>query len=121
MNNTSEDRINEMIEAVMKVARGDYSVQIELSPKNDDLDSLALGLNMMIDDVKNEITERKQALEAFKQQASFVNNNPAPVLQAGYDGNIIQFNPAAKELFKKDLAEKSIYDIFSEIEELAVR
>ncbi len=121
MDKTSEDRINVMIEAVMKVARGDYSAQIELLDKNDDLDSLAMGINMMIDDVKNEITERKQAMEALKQQASFVNNNPAPVLQAGYDGNIIQFNPAAKELFKRDLTGKSIYNIFSEIEELTVK
>ncbi len=97
MDKTSEDRINEMIEAVMEVARGDYSVQIEISDKNDDFDSLAMGINMMIDDVRHEITARKQAMEALKLQASFVNNNPAPVLQAGYDGNIIQFNPAAKE------------------------
>jgi len=61
MDKTSEDRINEMIEAVMKVARGDYSVQIELSDKNDDLDSLAMGLNMMIDDVRHEMTECKLA------------------------------------------------------------
>ena len=42
-------RVTEMTDAIQKVARGDYSVQIELSGRNDDLDSLALGLNMMID------------------------------------------------------------------------
>ncbi len=66
MDKTSKDRINEMIEAVMKVARGDYSVQIELSPQNDDLDSLATGLNMMIDDVRNDVTERKKAEERIE-------------------------------------------------------
>jgi signal transduction histidine kinase len=45
-------RTNDMIEAVMRVARGDYSVQVRLSDKNDELDSLAIGLNMMIDDLK---------------------------------------------------------------------
>jgi len=49
---SEKDRINEIIESIMKVARGDYSVQVELSGKNDDLDSLAMGLNMMIDDLK---------------------------------------------------------------------
>ena len=34
MDKTLEERMNEMIEAVMKVARGDYSVQVELSGKN---------------------------------------------------------------------------------------
>lgn len=51
------DRINEMIEAIMKVARGNYSAQVELSDKNDDLDSLGMGINMMIDDIRNRTEE----------------------------------------------------------------
>ncbi len=83
----SQKRINEMVEAVIKVARGDYSGQVELSGKNDEFDSLAMGLNMMIDDVRagfedvdrrgkelsalnkrleQGITEREQAEEALK-------------------------------------------------------
>ena len=50
------DRLNDIIEAVMSVARGDYSTQIGLSGKNDDIDSLAIGINMMIDDLR----ERKE-------------------------------------------------------------
>ena len=58
MNTTLEkDRINEMIEGVMKVARGDYSAQVELSGKNDELDSLAIGLNMMIDDIRTGVED----------------------------------------------------------------
>ena len=45
-----KERMNEMIETIMKVARGDYSVQIEVSDENADIDSLGIGLNMMIDD-----------------------------------------------------------------------
>jgi nitrogen fixation/metabolism regulation signal transduction histidine kinase len=56
----NKDRMSEIIEAVKKVARGDYSVQMKLSNKNDDIDSLAMGLNMMIDDIK-------QAQEALKE------------------------------------------------------
>jgi len=47
-----KERINEIIEAIIKVARGDYSVQIKLTGKNDEFDSIAMGLNMMIDDLK---------------------------------------------------------------------
>ena len=36
----------------MKVARGDYSVQIELSKESDHLDALAIGINMMVDDIR---------------------------------------------------------------------
>jgi len=57
-----EERIDAMIDAIMKVARGDYSAQIELSDKNDELDSLGIGINMMIDDIKhsNEETQREK-------------------------------------------------------------
>jgi len=61
-----KERMNDMIEAVMKVARGDYSVQVELSGKNDELDSLAMGLNMMIDDIRNGIEELHRANEKLK-------------------------------------------------------
>ncbi len=51
MDKTSEiERINEIIDVIMQVARGDYSIQLKLSNKNDDLDSLAVGINMMIED-----------------------------------------------------------------------
>ena len=63
-----KERMNEIIEAMMKVARGDYSVRVELSGKNDDLDALAMGLNMMIDDIRNGIEELRRANE--KLQAS---------------------------------------------------
>ena len=51
--------VSEMIEAIMKVAGGDYSVQLELSDQNDELDSLAVGLNMMIDDIKTSEQEMR--------------------------------------------------------------
>ena len=54
---TAEEVINEMIETVTKVARGDYSVQVEFSGKNDDLDSLAMGLNMMTDDIRTSMED----------------------------------------------------------------
>ena len=69
---SEKERINEMIEAIMKVARGDYSVQIKLSDKNDDLDSLAMGLNMMIDDLRTLIIERKRADEEIRKLSSAV-------------------------------------------------
>ncbi len=53
-------RINEMLEAIIKVAQGDYSVQIEISERNDMLDSLAMGFNMMIDDVRDSVEIAQQ-------------------------------------------------------------
>ena len=62
-----KDRIDEMLDTVMEVARGDYSVQVELSGKNDELDSLAMGLNMMIDDLKASTIELSYAANRIEE------------------------------------------------------
>jgi hypothetical protein len=51
--NTDQDKVEEIISAVMKVASGDFSVQIEVSEEYNYLDALAMGINMMIDDLRN--------------------------------------------------------------------
>src|SRR4030042_1429406 len=68
---SEKDRINEMIGAIMQVARGNFSIRIKLSDKNDDLDSLAMGINMMIEDIESKqkrVTERTNELETSKKQ-----------------------------------------------------
>ena len=47
-----ENRIDEIIEGVMKVAQGDLSVQLEVSEENNHMDALAIGFNMMVDDLR---------------------------------------------------------------------
>jgi hypothetical protein len=73
MDKTSEEeRVNEMIEATMKVARGDYSVQVRLSGRDDDLDSLAMGLNMMIDDLRANTIKIGYAVDRVGQVLSII-------------------------------------------------
>jgi len=52
-----KDRMDKMLDTVIKMARGDYSVQLDLSGKNDEIDSLAMGLNMMIDDIRTSMED----------------------------------------------------------------
>ncbi len=47
-----KDRIDKLIDVIIKVARGRFSVQAEVTDKNDELDSLAMGINMMIDEIR---------------------------------------------------------------------
>jgi PAS domain S-box-containing protein len=102
MDKTSKDRINEMIKAARRVARGDYSAQIELSPQNDDLDSLAMGLNMMIDDVRNEITERKKTEEKLQESEqryrSLYEGVPIGLYRSTPEGKRIEGNPAIVDI-----------------------
>ncbi|MCH8003204.1 MAG: PAS domain S-box protein [Nanoarchaeota archaeon] len=85
-------------------------VQVSWNYKRDK-EGRVIGFNSVITD----ITKRKKAEEKLLQQAVFMKNNPAPVLRMGYDGKIIEINPAAKKLFKKDLVGISIHNIFSYI------
>jgi light-regulated signal transduction histidine kinase (bacteriophytochrome) len=58
---THGDRIGDMLELVMAVAQGDHSAQLVLSAANDDLDALAVGINMMIDELRASTAERVKA------------------------------------------------------------
>jgi signal transduction histidine kinase len=63
MDESSEKKIDELIAAVIRIAKGDYSLQLEISEKNNKLDALAMGINMLVDDLK---TGREAALENEK-------------------------------------------------------
>ncbi|QIA09420.1 ATP-binding protein [Draconibacterium halophilum] len=57
---SNSERLENIIDAIMKVARGDYSVQVAVSNDYDQVDALAMGINMMIDDLKlKEQTDRE--------------------------------------------------------------
>lgn len=73
-----KQRIGAFIEKIITVAKGDYSVQLELTDKNNDLDALAMGINMMIDELnlnhnieleKERIKKLNQQLEEAKKRA----------------------------------------------------
>ncbi len=137
MDKTSEkERMNEMIEAAMKVARGDYSAQVELSGKNDEFDSLAMGLNMMIDDIRTsveelqqEITERKRAQEELREAEeryrSLVNNVKLGIFRNTLEtgGRFLEVNPAMEEITgysRGELLQMKIIDLYAHPEEREV-
>jgi len=48
----NNQRIESFLDVIMRAARGDYSVQLELSEENNNLDALAIGINMMVDELQ---------------------------------------------------------------------
>ncbi|MCP4704922.1 MAG: PAS domain S-box protein, partial [candidate division Zixibacteria bacterium] len=62
-----------------------------------------------------EIENRKQMEDDLQKQANFFNHNPAPVLQADYDGVISRYNAAATQFIGEDLLGKSISEILPEL------
>ena len=114
-----KERMGEIIEAVKKVARGDYSVQIKLSGKNDDIDSLAMGLNMMIDDIKETLEALNESKEKFKTQYKGI---PVPTYtwqwnETRNDFELIEYNNAAMTITRGDVADfvgKPAREMYSE-------
>jgi len=90
-----KDRIDKMIDTVMSVARGDYSIQVELSGENDELDSLAIGLNMMIDDIRTSEAELRVKDSAI---ASSIN----AITIADLEGNLTYVNPSFLKMWGYD-------------------
>jgi len=89
------ERVNEIVEAVMKVARGDYSVQLELSGRNDELDSLAMSLNMMIDDIRT-------GQEELRIKDSAIASSINAIALADLEGNLTYVNQSFLELWGYD-------------------
>ena len=50
-NRLQKQQIDKIIEGLLELAKGDYSVQIELSEENNDLDAIAVGINMVVDSI----------------------------------------------------------------------
>ena len=65
-----QNRINEILDVIIKVAQGDYSVQVSLTGENDDYDAIAMGINMMVDDIrkKQETEEENERINNLNEQ-----------------------------------------------------
>ncbi|PBQ34519.1 hypothetical protein CNR22_22965 [Sphingobacteriaceae bacterium] len=65
--NTDKDRLQSMLDTILHVAQGNYEAQIKLSGENDHLDSLAMGINLMVDDLKD-------SLDSIAKEKEYSNN-----------------------------------------------
>jgi len=88
---SEKERINEIIKVMIKVARGDYSAQVKLSGNNDESDALAVGLNMMIDDIKTNVEALRSSEQRYR---NLVEGTPDIIYTISQDGVITSLNPA---------------------------
>lgn len=65
-----QQQIDKILEALLTLAKGDYSIQIELSNENNDLDAIALGINMMGENVAKKHTQ----IELLNEELLKLNN-----------------------------------------------
>lgn len=65
------DRLARLLEALTDLAAGDFSVRVPISRAHDDLDAIALGVNVLAEEI--EIT-RDELVEAARVKSSFLAN-----------------------------------------------
>ncbi len=75
-----KDRISRMTEEIQKVGSGDYSVNIELSGKDDDLDTLARGLNIMVDEIRTSYQELQKSYEISLTMMNHLNKREKEIV-----------------------------------------
>jgi len=118
-----QKRIEKILDAIIKIAQGDYSVQIELSNNNDDLEAIAIGLNMMIDDIKN----NDDATAYLYQQLQFKENRLQTIINnlgegfglMNFDEEFTYSNSIACDIFgvqQNSLAGKNLHDFIDDNE-----
>ncbi len=65
-------RIELLLEVLQKAAEGDLEASSPVSDRNDEIDALAAGINMMIEEVKErtrELENRNEELKQFNKMA----------------------------------------------------
>lgn len=90
-----EPKINKLLDVVIEIARGNYDVRFEVSQENDMLDALGVGLNMMIDDVKNGVSDLQKEKEWFSVTFNSIGD---ALIATDAECNITMMNPPAERL-----------------------
>ena len=65
--------------------------------------------------MRRQNSKLKHKEEELIQQAAFVRNNPAPVLQTRYDGTILNVNPTGIKIFGKRVVGISVFSILTNL------
>jgi PAS domain S-box-containing protein len=113
--NIENSRIDMMLETIMEVAQGNYYAQIELSEDNDSHDALAMGINLMIDDIR-------VGIDKIERERDFTNNVITSITDLivviDAEEKIILINEPGSTLLgytdQKELIGKSLNAIFQE-------
>jgi len=121
--NIEQKRIEEILDVITKIAQGDYSVQAELTNNNDDIEAIAIGLNMMIDDIKNNYEATSNLYHQLQSKENrlqtIVNNIGEGFSLMNFDEIFTLSNSAACDIFgvqKGSLTGRNLRDFIDDNE-----
>lgn len=107
----NQNRINELLEVLLKYTRMDFSQKIHIGEETDELAAIGAGLNTMSEELENHI---KQLKEGEEQIRVIFKNAPDGVVVMNEEGVIVKWNPKAESIFgwtEEEVLGKNIYEI----------
>lgn len=105
---TDRTYIDEIISTLLLVAQGDYHAQVKIHDDNEDFDALAMGINMMIDNIR-------LGVETVEKEKAYANNiissitdifiilNPDQTIRYVNDKCLTELGYTLDELYKKNI------------------
>src|SRR4030042_5894367 len=110
--NKKDNRIEEIIKVIQDIATGNYLSRVEISDRKDDIDTIATGINMLAEEVKDKVSLQarvslrladiiKQLQESRKQQLKteelfrkvFESSPDSVLISTSEDGIVKDVNP----------------------------
>lgn len=91
----NKQRIDSLLDLLTNYVQLDFSDNIQLSDKGDEIDALAAGLKVLGEELESRLTQLNNSRNQF---ASLVNNLPVGVLLQDRDATILVSNPMALEM-----------------------
>lgn len=73
-------RIEEILDVIQKTARGDFTKTCRISEKNDSFDAFAVGINMMVDDLRDRTKEVEEKQEKLNEKIEELEKNELAAL-----------------------------------------
>jgi two-component system, cell cycle sensor histidine kinase and response regulator CckA len=93
---SKKDRIAVIIDTLNEAASGDYSKKIDISPKNDELDSLAHAINKILKKTGKHLIGQKQTRSKLraseKRYKNILDSMEESYFEVGLKGNLLFFN-----------------------------
>ena len=98
-----QESLDQILDLILQLASGNLEARLEPSAEGNELDALAVGLNMLAEELGASVREREQALQSLmsseKMFRTITDTAQDAIMLIDDDGRITLWNPAAEKIF----------------------
>ncbi|WP_323785799.1 EAL and GGDEF domain-containing protein [Thalassovita sp.] len=99
----ARESLDRILNMILQLASGDFDARLEPSGTGSTIDALAVGLNMLAEELTSSVQEKEQALRALSESEmkfrTITDTALDAVIVVDNDGTITLWNPAAEKIF----------------------